>query len=121
MPGWASHTQVVSHSDTTTHDPLLWISNHGCQCQQSGDKRATVTREGCDSFDSKSTVAFSPHVGWSLHASSVLLLQPSTSSVKPEIFRVPGRCFPGHRDFGIKTGIVLGQWSLFNCLNQRTL
>ena len=64
MPGWGlTHTQVVSHSDATTHDPLLWTPNHGCQYQQSGDKRATATREGCNSFDSKSTVAFSPYVG----------------------------------------------------------
>lgn len=47
MPGWGlTHTQVVSHSDTTTHDPLLWIPIHGCQYQRSGDKRATATREG---------------------------------------------------------------------------
>ena len=73
VPGWdlmlrittcLSFTFKSHHTvDATMHDPLWWTPNHGCQHQQSGDKTATATREGCNSFATKSTVAFSHYLG----------------------------------------------------------
>lgn len=118
----ASHTFKLSHTVMQQHmthycGPQIMVVNINSQ----GIKEPQRLGKAVIHSTVKALLLSAPM--WGGVSMQVLYFSPNLlhPSVKPEIFRVPGRCFPGHRDFGVKTGIVLGQWSVFNCLNQRTL